>query len=131
LDIDTPNPVPWPHFQEIEWHHRWDPPHEQALEMEEFIELQGRWASVEDEAEMRMGMRRGVRERRELEEGGGGGAPVPLSTTTTATTTTTGGEQGQMVIMDDDDYDDDGRISDRNGNVGPMANIGNLGLGVV
>ena len=41
LDVNTPNPVPWPHFQEIEWHHRWDPPHEQALEMEEFIELQG------------------------------------------------------------------------------------------
>ena len=56
--------------------------------------------------------------------------PVPLSLTTTTTTTTgTGGEQGQMVIMDDDDYDDDGRISDRNGNVGQMANIVNLGLG--
>jgi len=53
---------------------------------------------------------------------------VPLSLTPT-TTTGTGGEQGQMVIMDDDDYDDDGGISDRNGNVGPMANIGNLGLG--
>ena len=88
----------------------------QALEMEEFIELQGRWASVEDEAEMRMGMRRGVCERCEFEEGGG--APVPLSLTKTTTTTTgTGGEQGQMVIMDNDDYDDDYGISDRNGNV--------------
>ena len=92
LNINDPDPVPWPHFQEIEWHHKWDPPHEQALAMEEFIEEQGRWASVEEEAEMRMGMRRGVRERRELEEGGGGKGGV-------------GNEQ--MVIMDDEDEDDD------------------------
>lgn len=91
LGINDPNPVPWPHFQEIEWHHLWDPPHEQALAMEEFIEVEGRWASVEEEAEMRMGMRRGVRERREMEEmsklGGAGG-------------------DNQMVIMDDDEDDD-------------------------
>jgi len=93
LGIHDPEPVPWPHFQEIEWHHLWDPPHEQALAMEEFIEVEGRWASVEEEAEMRMGMRRGVRERREMEEmskaGGAGGG---------------GGEQ--MVIMDDDEDDE-------------------------
>jgi hypothetical protein len=124
LDVNTPNPVPWPHFQEIEWHHRWDPPHEQALEMEEFIDLHGRWASVEDEAEMRMGMRRGVRERRELEEGGATPAPLSVSTTTGG-----GEQQGQMVIMDDDDYDDDDDTIDRNDVGGPMANIGNLGLG--
>lgn len=91
LGMNDPNPVPWPHFQEIEWHHLWDPPHEQALAMEEFIEVEGRWASVEEEAEMRMGMRRGVRERREMEEmskiGGAGGGD-------------------QMVIMDDDDDDE-------------------------
>ena len=119
LDAHDPDPVPWPHFQEIEWHHRWDPPHEQALDMEEFIEVQGRWASVEDEAEMRMGMRRGVRERREMEEmnsgiGGGGGGGV-------APTPTAGGGDGQMIIMDDDDEDDDGGYD---GTVG-----GNLGLG--
>lgn len=104
LGVNDPNPVPWPHFQEIEWHHKWEPPHEQALAMEEFIDEEGRWASVEDEAEMRMGMRRGVRERREMEEGGigatrsvgGGGVGVGGS----------GGEQ--MVIMDDDDEEDDG-----------------------
>lgn len=89
LGINDPDPVPWPHFQEIEWHHKWDPPHEQALAMEEFIEVQGRWATVEDEAEMRMGMRRGVRERREMEE------TLPGAS---------GGDQ--MVIMDDDDEDD-------------------------
>lgn len=91
LGLNDPEPVPWPHFQEIEWHHLWDPPHEQALAMEEFIEVEGRWASVEEEAEMRMGMRRGVRERREMEEmskiGGAGGGD-------------------QMVIMDDDDDDE-------------------------
>ena len=105
LDINDPDPVPWPHFQEIEWHHKWDPPHESALAMEEFIEVQGRWASVEEEAEMRMGMRRGVRERRENEEslaGGKGGA---------------GSEQ--MVIMDDDEEEDE---------EGGTSNIG-IGLG--
>uniref|UniRef100_A0A7S4V3D8 Uncharacterized protein n=1 Tax=Ditylum brightwellii TaxID=49249 RepID=A0A7S4V3D8_9STRA len=65
---DDPDPVPWPHFQEIEWHHNWGAPHEHPIPMEEFIELEGRWASVEDEAAMRAGVRRGVRERRELEE---------------------------------------------------------------
>ncbi|KAL9180521.1 hypothetical protein ACHAXT_010974 [Thalassiosira profunda] len=79
LDVTDPDPVPWPHFQEIEWHHRWDPPHAQAPAMEEFIEMQGRWASVAEEAEMRAGMRRGVRERREEEEAGSNkGAPVVI-----------------------------------------------------
>lgn len=117
LGVNDPNPVPWPHFQEIEWHHKWEPPHEQALAMEEFIDEEGRWASVEDEAEMRMGMRRGVRERREMEEGGigatrsVGGGGVGLGGA--------GGEQ--MVIMDDDDEEDDG---------GAAGGIGsNLGLG--
>ena len=63
-----PDPVPWPHFQEIEWHHLWEPPHPHSTPMEEFIEQQGRWASAEEEAQMRMEVRRGVRERRELEE---------------------------------------------------------------
>lgn len=63
-----PDPVPWPHFQEIEWHHQWTPPHEHPIPMEDFIEMEGRWASAEVEAEMRVGARRGVRERRELEE---------------------------------------------------------------
>jgi len=65
---DDPDPVPWPHFQEIEWHHQWEPPHPHPVPMEEFIEQQGRWATVEEEAQMRMDVRRGVRERRELEE---------------------------------------------------------------
>ncbi|KAL3758202.1 hypothetical protein ACHAWU_004840 [Discostella pseudostelligera] len=117
LGVNDPNPVPWPHFQEIEWHHKWEPPHEQALAMEEFIDEEGRWASVEDEAEMRMGMRRGVRERREMEEGGigatrsVGGGGVGLGGA--------GGEQ--IVIMDDDDEEDDD---------GAAGGIGsNLGLG--
>lgn len=65
---NDPDPVPWPHFQEIEWHHPWEPPHPHPIPMEEFIEQHGRWASVEEEAQMRMDVRRGVRERRELEE---------------------------------------------------------------
>ena len=70
---DDPDPVPWPHFQQIEvchdskhliffflsylfslirfclfsnsiqWHHRWEPPHPHPIPMEEFIEQQGRW----------------------------------------------------------------------------------------
>lgn len=107
LDITDDDPVPWPHFQEIEWHHKWEPPHESALAMEEFIEVQGRWASVEEEAEMRMGMRRGVRERREMEEGGlkGGGGS---------------GSGEPMVIMDDEeeDEDDDGDESSSTANIG-------------
>jgi hypothetical protein len=65
---NDPDPVPWPHFQQIEWHHRWDPPHEHALPMEEFIELYGKWATPEMEAAMRAGARRDVRERREQSE---------------------------------------------------------------
>lgn len=63
-----PDPVPWPHFQQIEWHHRWDPPHPHPIPMELFIEINGRWASAEDEAAMRAGARRDVRERREMAE---------------------------------------------------------------
>ena len=41
LDVDGKELIPWPHFQQIEWHHRWDPPHEHPIPMEEFIELNG------------------------------------------------------------------------------------------
>jgi hypothetical protein len=83
---EDPDPVPWPHFQEIEWHHPWGSPHEHPIPMEEFIELQGRWASAEEEAAMRAGVRRNVRERRELEE---------LEAVRSG------------IILDDDDDDDD------------------------
>eukprot|EP00339_Tiarina_fusa_P026986 CAMPEP_0117041886 /NCGR_PEP_ID=MMETSP0472-20121206/29210_1 /TAXON_ID=693140 ORGANISM="Tiarina fusus, Strain LIS" /NCGR_SAMPLE_ID=MMETSP0472 /ASSEMBLY_ACC=CAM_ASM_000603 /LENGTH=342 /DNA_ID=CAMNT_0004752991 /DNA_START=152 /DNA_END=1176 /DNA_ORIENTATION=- len=63
-----PDPVPWPHFQEIEWHHKWAPPHPHPIPMEEFIEQQGRWATPEMEAAMRAGNRRDARRRREMEE---------------------------------------------------------------
>ena len=62
---DDPTPVPWPHFQELEWHHQWDPPHKAPIEMEQFIEMNGRWATPEMEAAMRAGVRRDVRERQE------------------------------------------------------------------
>ncbi len=124
LNVDDPNPVPWPHFQEIEWHHKWEPPHKQALAMEEFIEDQGRWASVEDEAEMRMGMRRGVRERREMEEAGGVNSGATRSVGGGGVNgNSVGGEQ--MVIMDDDDEEEeDGGMGVRSGGI-----VSNLGLG--
>jgi hypothetical protein len=68
IQESDPDPVPWPHFQEIEWHHNWGSPHEHPIPMEEFIDMHGRWATAEMEAEMRAGARRGVRERKELEE---------------------------------------------------------------
>lgn len=64
---DDPDPVPWPHFQQIEWHHQWGSPGDDPTPMEDYIEELGRWATVEDEAEMRKSARRGVRERREAE----------------------------------------------------------------
>lgn len=83
---NDPDPVPWPHFQQIEWHHRWDPPHPHPIPMELFIEMNGRWATAEDEAAMRAGARRDVRERREMAEQ----------------------DRKSTLIIDDDDEDDDG-----------------------
>jgi hypothetical protein len=78
---DDPDPVPWPHFQQIEWHHQWEPPHEHPIPMEDFIEMNGRWATAEMEAAMRAGFRRDVRERREQAEN----------------------EKRDIIITDDDD----------------------------
>jgi hypothetical protein len=84
---DDPEPVPWPHFQQIEWHHRWEPPHPHPLPMEEFIEQQGRWATPEQEAEMRSTTRKASRKRREIEE--------------------EKRREEQPLIMDDEEDDDD------------------------
>lgn len=89
---DDPDPVPWPHFQQIEWHHRWsEPPHEHPGDMEDFIEQQGRWATPEQEAAMRAGVRRDVRQRQELAESG----------------------KRETIITDDDDDDDDEDYEDK------------------
>lgn len=80
-----PDPVPWPHFQQIEWHHRWDPPHPHPIPMEDFIEQEGRWATPEMEAAMRAGNRRDARRRREMEEE----------------------QKRETLIMDDDEDDQD------------------------
>lgn len=80
---NEPDPVPWPHFQQIEWHHRWEPPHPHPIPMEEFIEMNGRWATPEMEAAMRAGVRRDVRKRREEEES----------------------EKRETLILDDEDDD--------------------------
>jgi len=98
-DTDT-DPVPWPHFQEIEWHHNWGSPHEHPIPMEEFIEMHGRWATVEMEAEVRKGARRGLRERRELEEA----------------------QKSASFILDDDD-DDEEEVLD-----GVVAGTGETGV---
>jgi hypothetical protein len=85
---EDPDPVPWPHFQQIEWHHRWsEPPHEHPGTMEDFIESLGRWASPEQEAAMRAGVRRDLRQRQEEVES----------------------EKRDTIITDDDDdeLDDD------------------------
>ena len=92
---NDPDPVPWPHFQEIEWHHRWDPPHEHPTPMELFIEQQGRWATPELEAEMRAGVRRGIREKKEAEEALRRGT----------------------IITDDDEDDDDDIVVDADASV--------------
>eukprot|EP00980_Cylindrotheca_fusiformis_P021357 scaffold8240_cov133-Cylindrotheca_fusiformis.AAC.2 len=80
-----PDPIPWPHFQQIEWHHKWEPPHPHPIPMEEFIEQEGRWATPEMEAAMRAGNRRDARQRREMQEE----------------------QKRETLIMDDDDDDDD------------------------
>lgn len=85
LADDDPDPVPWPHFQQIEWHHKWDAPHPHPIPMEEFIDMHGRWATPEMEAAMRAGVRRDIRERQEQEAA----------------------ERQDMIITDDDDDDDD------------------------
>jgi hypothetical protein len=86
-----PDPVPWPHFQQIEWHHRWsEPPHEHPGTMEDFIESLGRWATPEQEAAMRAGVRRDIRQRQEEAES----------------------EKRDTIITDDDDDDDDDDFDD-------------------
>lgn len=85
IQESDPDPIPWPHFQEVEWHHNWGSPHEHPIPMEEFIDMEGRWATAEMEAEMRAGARRGVRERRELEES----------------------QKAASFILDDDEDDDE------------------------
>mmetsp|Transcript_458 Transcript_458/g.672 ORF Transcript_458/g.672 Transcript_458/m.672 type:complete len:382 (+) Transcript_458:49-1194(+) len=82
---DQDVPIPWPHFQQIEWHHRWDPPNPHPIPMELFIEMNGRWASAEDEADMRAMTRKNVRDRREMEEQ----------------------ERKSTLIIDDEDEDDE------------------------
>jgi hypothetical protein len=69
LDDDGPrDPVPWPHFQQISWHHQWEPPHEHPVPIEDFIERQGRWSTPELEARMRVGARQAVRDSRDSRE---------------------------------------------------------------
>eukprot|EP00551_Chaetoceros_affinis_P010682 CAMPEP_0203672816 /NCGR_PEP_ID=MMETSP0090-20130426/9563_1 /ASSEMBLY_ACC=CAM_ASM_001088 /TAXON_ID=426623 /ORGANISM="Chaetoceros affinis, Strain CCMP159" /LENGTH=441 /DNA_ID=CAMNT_0050538239 /DNA_START=125 /DNA_END=1450 /DNA_ORIENTATION=+ len=106
IQESDPDPVPWPHFQEIEWHHNWGSPHEHPIPMEEFIDLHGRWATAEMEAEMRAGARRGVRERREMEEA----------------------QKAASFILDDDDDEEDEAVGGAGAAVG-VAGSTSLDLG--
>jgi hypothetical protein len=98
------DPVPWPHFQQIEWHHRWDPPHEGAVPMEEFIEQAGRWATPEQEAMMRAGTRRASKLRREAEES----------------------KKSDTLIVDDDEDDENDLVDEFPQDLGEGI-FGNLG----
>jgi hypothetical protein len=82
-----PDPVPWPHFMQIEWHHRWEPPHEHPIPMNKFIEMQGRWTTPEFEATMRAGVKQTLMKQRESSEA----------------------EKRKTIITDDEEdiYDDD------------------------
>ena len=87
IDEDGPPPVPWPHFQEIPYHHVWGSPHEDApLSINQFIDDMGRWATLEEEAETIRQTRRAMRDAKAAEK-----------------------QQAKedMVVMDDDLEDDD------------------------
>ena len=63
IDEDGPPPVPWPHFQEIPYHHVWGSPHEDPpLSINQYIDDMGRWATLEEEAETIRQTRRAMRD---------------------------------------------------------------------
>ena len=63
IDEDGPPPVPWPHFQELPYHHVWGSPHDEApVSINQYIEDMGRWATLEDEAETIRQTRRAMRD---------------------------------------------------------------------
>ena len=86
--------VPWPHFQQISWHHRYRPPHPYALSMEEFIEKEGRWASPDRKP-------RCVLAIDDDDEDEDSDLPTLLG----------GGEYAQLGLGGDDDDDDDNDIA--------------------
>eukprot|EP00590_Aulacoseira_subarctica_P000599 CAMPEP_0172415248 /NCGR_PEP_ID=MMETSP1064-20121228/1704_1 /TAXON_ID=202472 /ORGANISM="Aulacoseira subarctica , Strain CCAP 1002/5" /LENGTH=365 /DNA_ID=CAMNT_0013152173 /DNA_START=36 /DNA_END=1133 /DNA_ORIENTATION=- len=80
---DDPDPVPWPHFQEIDFYHVWPAPHPNPKPINDIIAECGRWATPEEEAEMMRDARRGVRLMKEMQEA----------------------EKKAFVLVDDDDDD--------------------------
>merc|ERR1719291_397307 len=68
LDNIDDIPIPWPYFQELEWHHQFPAPHDNPVDVEDYIEELGRWATVEDEAEMRRDARKGLKDRKAQEK---------------------------------------------------------------
>ena len=65
---EDPDPVPWPHFQDLEFYHVWGAPHPHPKRVNEMIYEEGRWATAEEEAEMMRDARRGVRRMKEMQE---------------------------------------------------------------
>jgi len=87
LDDDDEMPVPFPNFQDLPFYHHWGSPHPMQMQMEVFIEREGRWLSPEDEEEIDRGSKAGKRG-------------------------TSGRQQRQQVarpnvVIDDDEDDDD------------------------
>jgi hypothetical protein len=78
---DDPDPIPWPHFQEIDFYHIWPAPHPDPKPINDMIAEYGRWATPEEEAEMMRDARRGVRLMKEMQEA----------------------EKKSFVLVDDDD----------------------------
>lgn len=65
---DDPDPIPWPHFQEIDFYHIWPAPHPDPKPIDDMIAEFGRWATPEEEAEMMRDARRGARLMKEMQE---------------------------------------------------------------
>lgn len=65
---DDPDPIPWPHFQEIDFYHIWPAPHPDPQPIDDMIAEFGRWATPEEEAEMMRDARRGARLMKEMQE---------------------------------------------------------------
>jgi hypothetical protein len=87
---DDPDPIPWPHFQEIDFYHVWPAPHPDPKPIDDMIAEFGRWATPEEEAEMMRDARRGARLMKEMQEA----------------------EKKAFVLVDDDDDEPAEQVED-------------------
>lgn len=104
---DDEDPVPWPHFQQIQWHHKWHVIEDHPGTIEDFIGQQGRWVTPELEDILLKGRKREDLERSEI--------------------TTVG-----PMILDDDAEDTEDEVGALPGGVGGVVGNGLLpGLDLV